>query len=75
MKALLLVNRSPKKEKILSQAVSELQNSGIEIIEEPANHPQQLPNLIRRYQHQVDVIIGGGSLLDCVRRGKQQDSP
>ena len=61
MKALLLVNRSPEKKKRLSQAISDLQDSGIELIEESANHPQQLPDLIRLYQHQVDlVIIGGG---------------
>ena len=61
MKALLLINRSPEKEKRLSQAISDLRDSGIELIEESANHPQQLPDLIRRYQHQVElVIIGGG---------------
>lgn len=61
-RALLLVNRHARHgQKRLHQAVGELQKLGLELIEEPTSTPQQLPELIRRYQNQVDlVIIGGG---------------
>ena len=61
-RALLLVNRHSRRgQKSLPQAVSQLQQVGLELIEESTPHPRQLPDLIRRYKNQVDlVIIGGG---------------
>lgn len=61
-RALLLVNRHARKgDESISQAVKQLQHLGVEILEESTEKPQQIPDLIRRYRHQVDlVIIGGG---------------
>ncbi|HEY9676158.1 MAG TPA: lipid kinase [Waterburya sp.] len=61
-RALLLVNRHSRRgQQSLDQAVNQLQQLGLELIEESTPRPQQLPDLIRRYKNQVDlVIIGGG---------------
>lgn len=61
-RALLLVNRGARKgDESISKAVKQLQYLGVEILEESAEHPQQIPDLIRRYRREVDlVIIGGG---------------
>lgn len=61
-RALLLVNRHARQgQKQLSKAIEQLQTMGFELIEESTDHPQHLPEVIRRYQKQVDlVIIGGG---------------
>lgn len=61
-RALLLVNRGARKgDESIPQAIKQLQYLGVEILEESAENPQQIPDLIRRYRHQVDlVIIGGG---------------
>lgn len=61
-RALLLVNRHSRQgQKQLPQAIEQLQTLGLELIEETTENPQQLPDVIRRYQDQVDlVIIGGG---------------
>lgn len=60
-RALLLVNRQSRQgQKLLPQAISHLQTLGLELIEEPIKDPQQLSNIIRRYQHQVDLVIVGG---------------
>ena len=61
-RALLLVNRHARQGKtLLPQAIEQLQELGFELIEESTEHPEQLPDVIRRYQDQVDlVIIGGG---------------
>jgi diacylglycerol kinase (ATP) len=61
-RALLLVNRHARSgHKDLYQAISELQNLGLELIEKPIQNPRQLPDVIRSYNNQVDlVIIGGG---------------
>ena len=61
-RALLLVNRHARRGKdALSEAIDLLKNLDLVLIEESTNHPRQLPDLIRRYHDQVDlVIIGGG---------------
>ncbi|MGE5658017.1 MAG: lipid kinase [Actinomycetota bacterium] len=61
-KALLLVNRHARQGKeLLPAAVRQLQQLGLELIEESTEHPQHLCEVISSYQHQVDlVIIGGG---------------
>lgn len=62
MRALLLVNRRSRRgQKSLAEAVFHLQQLGLELVEASVENSRQLPNLIRHYQHQVDlVIIGGG---------------
>ena len=60
-RALLLVNRHSRHgQKGLPQALEHLQTLGLELIEESTDDPQQLPEVIRRYQHQVDLVIVGG---------------
>jgi len=61
-RALLLVNRHARQgQKELSKAIEQLQTMGFELIQESTDDPQHLPEVIRRYQKQVDlVIIGGG---------------
>ncbi|HBL10955.1 MAG TPA: lipid kinase [Cyanobacteria bacterium UBA11162] len=61
-RALLLVNRHARHgQQRLSEAIRQLEELGFILIEESTPEPQQLPELIRRYQNQVDlVIIGGG---------------
>lgn len=60
-RALLLVNRHSRQgQKLLPQAITHLQTLGLELIEEPIEDPQQLSNIIRRYEHQVDLVIVGG---------------
>lgn len=61
-RALLLVNRHARHgQNRLSAAIEQLKTLGFDLQEEPTDNPQQLPELIRRYQNRVDlVIIGGG---------------
>ncbi|MBD2064845.1 lipid kinase [Funiculus sociatus GB2-A5] len=61
-RALLLVNRHARRGKeALAQAVSKLQELGIDLQEESTEKPKQLPDIIRRWSDRVDlVIIGGG---------------
>ena len=60
-RALLLVNRHARQgQKGLSEAIDQLQTLGLELIEESTEDPQHLPDVIRRYQHQVDLVIVGG---------------
>lgn len=60
-RALLLVNRSSRRGKEnFSEVVRQLQPN-FHLLEESAEQPRQISDLIRRYRHQVDlVIIGGG---------------
>lgn len=60
-RALLLVNRSSRRGKeSFSAVVSQLQPN-FHLLEESTEQPRQISDLIRRYRHQVDlVIIGGG---------------
>lgn len=61
-KALLLVNPHARRgEEVLNRASQHLQALGLELIQESAENPQLLPEIIRNYQKQVDlVIIGSG---------------
>ena len=60
-RALLLVNRHARHGKNhLSTAIDHLQTLGLELIEESIKDPKHLPDVIRRYQHQVDLVIVGG---------------
>lgn len=60
-KALFLVNQHSRKgQQLLSQATAELQTLGFELIAESTEHPRDLPDTIRRYQHQVELVIVGG---------------
>jgi diacylglycerol kinase (ATP) len=60
--ALLLINRHARKAQQQSEfAIEQLQSLGLELIEEPMPSPEQLSDLIRRFDGQVTrVIIGGG---------------
>lgn len=61
-RALLLVNRQSRYgQKYLSEAISQLKQLGFIVLEELTEDPLKLPDIIRHYHHQVDlVIIGGG---------------
>lgn len=61
-RALLLINRHSRRgQEGLPKAIECLRSRGFELIEESSAKPDSLPNLIRQYREQVDlVIIGGG---------------
>ena len=61
-RALLLVNRHARHgQNRITEAIKQLKKLGFDLQEESMDNPQQLPELIRRYQNRVDlVIIGGG---------------
>lgn len=61
-RALLLINHHARRGKIMvPQAIKQLQSLGFDLIEESIENPKNLPDTIRRYKEQVDlVIIGGG---------------
>lgn len=61
-RALLLVNRHSRQgQKLLPEVIGHLQTLGLELIEESAGDLRHLPDVIRRYQNQVDLaIVGGG---------------
>lgn len=60
-RALLLVNRNSRQgQNVLSEAIDQLQALGLELIEESIEDPDHLPDVIRRYQDQVDLVIVGG---------------
>ncbi len=61
-RALLLVNRQARQgEKSLPEAIRCLEESGFVLIQETTQKPQDLGEIILRYQQEVDlVIIGGG---------------
>lgn len=61
-RALLLVNRHARRgQQQLDAAVQQLRDLGFELFEEPIDHPDRLPELIRQYRDRVDrVIVGGG---------------
>lgn len=60
-RALLLVNRNARHgHKQLSAAIDRLKTLDLELLEESTEDPQQLGELIRRYQHQVELVIVGG---------------
>ena len=60
-RALLLLNPHARRgDNQLSKVIEQLQALGLEIVAECAEEPQHLPDLIRRYQHQIDMVIVGG---------------
>jgi diacylglycerol kinase (ATP) len=60
-KALLLINRHARKgQQQIEIAVQQLQDLKLELFEEDMPPPEQLSEVIRRYQGQVDVVIIGG---------------
>lgn len=61
-RALLLVNRHSRRGKEnLSQAVSQLQALGFDVLDKSTEQPKQAPSVIRKYSDRVDLaIIGGG---------------
>lgn len=61
-RALLLVNRHARHgQQGIADAIEQLQQLDLDLLEKPIEHPRQLPELIRYHRHQVDlVIIGGG---------------
>ncbi|PMB38696.1 lipid kinase [Fischerella thermalis CCMEE 5205] len=60
-RALLLVNRQSRQgQKRLSEVMSCLIEQGFELIAASAENPQHFSDVIRRYQHQVDLVIVGG---------------
>lgn len=60
-RALLLVNRHARQgQNGLSKAIDQLQTLGLQLMEESIEDPQHLSDVIRRYQHQVDLVIVGG---------------
>ena len=57
-RALLLVNPHARRGKEAQmQAVQQLQALGFELIQESALNPQLLPQIIRQYRQQVDLVI------------------
>jgi YegS/Rv2252/BmrU family lipid kinase len=61
-RALLLVNRHARHgQNRITEALKQLKKLDFDLQEESMDNPQHLPELIRRYQNRVDlVIIGGG---------------
>ncbi|MCL1473720.1 lipid kinase [Argonema antarcticum] len=61
-RALLLVNRHSRRGKEnLSQAVSQLQALGFDVLDKSTDQPKLAPSVIRKYSDRVDLaIIGGG---------------
>lgn len=60
-RALLLVNRHSRHgQKNLTTAVQQLRNLGFELIEDATEDTKHFPDVIRRYQDQVDLVIVGG---------------
>jgi YegS/Rv2252/BmrU family lipid kinase len=61
-RALLLLNRHSRRGRdTVSEAVTQLEGLGFELLEESTEKPTQLPEIIRQYRERVDlVIIGGG---------------
>lgn len=60
-KALLLINEHSRKGKENARVVSEeLERLGLELVRESVENSQDLPNVVRKYHHQVDMVIVGG---------------
>jgi len=60
--ALLLINRKSRQgQENQAEAIRQLKQLGFIVLEELTEDPLKLPDIIRHYHHQVDlVIIGGG---------------
>ncbi|MBD2593773.1 lipid kinase [Nostoc sp. MBR 210] len=60
-RALLLVNRHARQgEQKLREATHYLNKLGFKLTEESTENPKHLSEIIRRYQHEVDLVIVGG---------------
>jgi diacylglycerol kinase (ATP) len=60
-RALLLVNRHSRQgQERLSAAIHCLETLGFNLIEESTDHPTHLGDVIRNYQHEIDLVIVGG---------------
>jgi YegS/Rv2252/BmrU family lipid kinase len=61
-RALLLVNPHARQgQNSLSEAKDYLQKLGFDLLEKSTENAQQIPEVIQRYQHEVDLaIVGGG---------------
>lgn len=60
-RALLLVNRHARHgRKLIPQAIEQLQKLGFDLLEDSAKDPRHIPDLIRHYHKQVDLVIVGG---------------
>jgi diacylglycerol kinase (ATP) len=60
-RALLLVNRHARKgQQQLEAAIDQLQKLGLVLTEEPTDHPDHLPEMIRHHRDRVDLVIVGG---------------
>ncbi len=61
LRALLLVNSNSRQgEERYQEAINCLNDLGLEIITESTEHPNQLGDVIRRYQQEIDLVIVGG---------------
>lgn len=58
--ALLLINSHARQGQQRTEAIEQLQKLGLKLIEESTDDSRQLPDIIRRYQEQVDLVIVGG---------------
>lgn len=60
-RALLLVNHHARQgQKRLPEVKRTLEELGLNLIEESTEQPQHLYDVIKRYQHEVDLVIVGG---------------
>jgi YegS/Rv2252/BmrU family lipid kinase len=61
-RALLILNRNARHGRTgAAAAVERLRSAGFELIQEPVDHPTELPQLIRRQRDRVKaVVVGGG---------------
>jgi diacylglycerol kinase (ATP) len=60
-RALLLVNHHSRQGKNrLPEAMRCLDELGFNLIEESCEHAKELPAIIQRYQHEIDLVIVGG---------------
>lgn len=60
-RALLLVNRHARQgQKYLVEAIHYLKTLGFDVIEESTEEPKHLCEVVRRYQHEIDLVIVGG---------------
>jgi diacylglycerol kinase (ATP) len=60
-RALLLVNHHARQgQKRLPEVKRTLEQLGLNLIEESTEEPQHLYDVIKRYQHEVDLVIVGG---------------
>jgi diacylglycerol kinase (ATP) len=61
-RALLLVNPHARQgQNSLSEAINYLKQLGFDLLEESTENAEQIPSVIQRHQHEVDLaIVGGG---------------